>query len=392
MSLQTLLRGWYEFFLKPQSPVPVAIYRILFSLVVLIDAALLRPDWLTWFGPRGLVTLATSQQIETGARLNVFAYLPETEFWANGVYYALLAAAILLCVGAFTRASSIAVFVLLVSLHQRNIFILNGGDTLLRVCAFFLMFAPAGAALSIDRLRNIWRGREGVDIAPRAPWAQRMIQIELSLLYLMTFWNKTMGPSWVNGTALYYVSHLDQFRRFPLPDVLQGLAITKLETWFTLAAEFALGVLVWIREFRYPVLFIGVLLHLSLEYSMNVPMFQWKVLAAYVTFVDAADLARVWGWIRRRAAVRWNRPITVSFDPEVLQSRRAVEVLRVLDIFDRLVILNRQENVAAGAPYIGGIGAILRVAPRLWMPGARSRSMHVSAGGRVSRVRYTQQR
>ncbi|HEY6342169.1 MAG TPA: hypothetical protein VIY49_11805 [Bryobacteraceae bacterium] len=50
-----------------------------------------------------------------------------------------------------------------------------------------------------------------------------MIQIELSLLYLMTFWNKTQGPAWIDGTALYYVYHLDQFRRFPIPGILQNL-------------------------------------------------------------------------------------------------------------------------------------------------------------------------
>jgi len=37
-------------------------------------------------------------------------------------------------------------------------------DTLLRVTAFFLMFAPAGAALSLDRLWNLRRGRESREI------------------------------------------------------------------------------------------------------------------------------------------------------------------------------------------------------------------------------------
>ena len=379
MSWKTVARAWNEFFFEPQSPVPIAIFRILLGLVVVIDAALLRSDWLTWYGPRGLVTLATTQQIESGFRIDVFAYLPETAFWTNAIFYALIAAAILLIAGLFTRASSIAVFVLVASIHQRNVFILNSGDTLLRASAFFLMFAPAGAALSIDRLRRIWRGEEGVEIRPRAPWAQRMIQIELSLLYLMTFWNKSQGPSWVDGTALYYVYHLDQFRRFPVPDILQGLAIIKLETWFTLAAEFALGALVWIRELRYPVLLLGVALHLSLEYSMNVPMFQWTALAVYVTFVDAADLARAWSWIRTRAASGEPRSLVVSFDPDVVQSRRAAEVLLALDIFGRLQVTDRRESGAGATPDIRTLPDLLRVIPRLWLPVAPPRTVAVPA-------------
>lgn len=133
---------------------------------------------------------------------------------------------------------------------------------------------------------------------PRAPWAQRMIQIELSLLYFMTFCSKSQGPAWIDGTALYYVYHLDQFHRFPVPGFLESLFLVRLETWFTLAIEFSLGVLIWFKELRYYVLALGALLHLSLEYTMNVPMFQWTALAMYVTFVDGADLASAWVRVR----------------------------------------------------------------------------------------------
>lgn len=298
MTLKSLAEAWNRFFFEPISPVPIALFRIAFSLVVLIDIVLLRSDWLTWFGPRGLVTLKTMQQMEAGVRLNVFAILPQTDVWTNVVFWALLVSVLFLAVGLFTRASSVVVFLLVASLHQRNLYITNSGDTLLRASAFFLMFAPAGAALSLDRLRNIRRGREDVEIRPRPPWAQRMIQIELALLYFMTFWSKSQGPAWIDGTALYYVYHLDQFRRFPVPGFLQNLFLVRLETWFTLAVEFSLGVLVWFKELRYYVLALGALLHLSLEYSMNVPMFQWTALAMYVTFVDGADLARAWARIR----------------------------------------------------------------------------------------------
>jgi hypothetical protein len=357
MTLKSIGRAWNDFFFAPQSPVPIAIFRILFSLVVLADAALLRPEWLTWFGPRGIVSLEAMQQVERGARINLFAFLPETAFWTNAVFWMLVVSALLLAVGLYTRASSIAVYVLLASIHERNLFITNSGDTLLRASAFFLMFAPAGAAFSLDRLRNIWRGREGAEIRPRAPWAQRMIQIELCLMYLMTFWNKSLGPAWIDGTALYYVYHLDQFRRFPVPDLFQELKMVRLETWFTLAAEFALGVLVWIKELRYPVLAIGVLLHLSLEYSMNVPLFQWISLSLYITFVDGADLARVWSAIRDRAGAGARTPVVVAYDPEVATAGRAAEVLKALDIFGRLRLVPQRD----ASP-----GSLLRVALQLW--------------------------
>ena len=303
MSLRSLARAWNEFFFAPQPPQPVAVFRILYGLLVLADLILLRPDWQAWFGPRGFVTLGTMQTIEPGPRLNVFAILPQTAFWTDAVFWVMLIAAAMLTVGFLTRANSIVVWVLLASVHQRNLLITNSGDTVMRVTGFFLMFAPAGAAYSLDRRLRRRRGMEGAEIAPRSPWAQRMIQIELSLVYLMTFWTKSMGPSWVDGTALHYVHHLDQFRRFPVPAFFLDPLMVTIETWGTLAVEFALGVLIWFKELRYKVLLAGVLLHLSLEYAMNVPLFQWIMVSTLVTFVYPDDVVRAVEWLRGRLPI-----------------------------------------------------------------------------------------
>jgi hypothetical protein len=170
------------------------------------------------------------------------------------------------------------------------------------VTGFFLIFAPAGAALSLDRLVRIWRGKEGANLGPRSPWAQRMIQLELALLYFVTFCSKVQGVSWIQGTALYYVYHVDELQRFPLPSWLLHPMVLKLGSWSALVLEFSLGVLIWVRKLRYRLLALGLLFHLILEYSINVPLFQWDVLSAYILFVDAADMERAWNWIRGRAA------------------------------------------------------------------------------------------
>lgn len=378
MSLRTIARAWNEFFFEPRSPLPIALFRIVVAFIVLIDAVMLRPDWLTWYGPRGLVSLATLQRLEYGPRIDVFAILPQTDVWANAVFYALVFSAVFLCAGLFTRASSIAVFILVASIHQRNLYIVHSGDTLLRCSLFFLMFAPAGAALSLDRLRNIWKGKEGLEIRPRAPWAQRMIQIELSILYIATFWSKTLGPAWVDGTALYYVYRLNDFHRFPMPAFLNDLALIKLQTWFTLAAELSLGVLIWIKELRYPVLLLGVLLHLSLEYSINAPMFQWTILSLYLTFLDAAVLQRAWSGIRQRIVAGAPEPVLVEYDPQLSQSRRGADVLAALDIFGRLRLVNSRQGRSAGAYPIAGISSLVRIAPRLWI-GGRSHAVAADA-------------
>jgi hypothetical protein len=298
MTFQGLRRAWDRFFFAPQSPVPIAVFRILYGICVSATVILLHSDWLEWFGVHAWVTSSTMRTMEPGVRLNLFTIMPQDDHWIAALFWVLLVFAVLLTIGCFTRLSSIAVWLCLASVQQRNLFITHGGDTFLRVTGFFLMFAPAGAALSIDRLIRIRRGIEGREIQPKAPWAQRMIQFELALVYIVSFWWKIKGHAWLNGTALFYVTHLHQIQRFPLPGWVQFPIVLRLGSWFTLALEFCLGTLIWVKRFRYPLLLLGLLFHLCLEYSLNLPMFQWDVLTAYVLFIDPDDLTRLWARLR----------------------------------------------------------------------------------------------
>ena len=46
-------------------------------------------------------------------------------------------------------------------------------------------------------------------------WAKPACQTQL--VYVMSFWWKMKGHAWLNGTALYYVTQLQEIQRIPLP-------------------------------------------------------------------------------------------------------------------------------------------------------------------------------
>jgi hypothetical protein len=302
MTARCLIAAWNHFFFAKQSPTPMALFRIAYGTSVIGTLLLLRPDWLTWYGTHAWISLSTMQAVEPGQRLSLFTVIPHTDACMNALFWVFLSSALLLTVGFLTRMNTVIVYLCLISTQQRNLFITHGGDTFLRVAGFFLIFAPAGAALSLDRLIRIWRGREDTRLMPRSPWAQRMIQIQLALVYFTAFCWKLKGPVWLQGTALYYVYHVESLRRFPLPAWFFRPAVLKVGSWSALALEFSLGVLIWVKDLRYILLALGLLFHLWLEYSLNIPMFQWDILSAYILFVDPADLTRAWQWARRRAS------------------------------------------------------------------------------------------
>ena len=409
MRLKSFRDAWNAFFFAEQSPVPIAMFRIVYGVLVIATLLLLHADWLAWYGPHAWVSLPTMHLLEPGTRLNLLAVIPQRDSWIEAFFWIFLGSATLLTLGFLTRLNSVIVFICLASIHQRNLYINHGGDTFLRVAGFFLIFAPAGAALSVDRLIRIWRGKEDAKIQPRPPWAQRMIQIELALVYFTTFCWKVQGAPWIQGTALYYVYHVDELQRFPLPSWFLRPTILKLGSWFAVVLEFSLGVLIWVKELRYILLGLGLLFHLFLEYSINIPMFQWDILSAYVLFIDPADLARVWTWIRGRAASHFGGPITVIYDGSSERLRAVANLLRAIDIFHRLSLtdlrasqspieippqLDRRRLLIATPSGLrngfDGVRVLARAIPLLWPLAVPLALRRLSASGTGSR--FTRER
>ncbi len=307
-----LAAAWHAFWFAPASPLPMAVFRILFGLLVLGNGLLLAPDWLILFGENGIISAETARtSLGTGPRVNLFAWLPAGDGWTFLVFGAYMGAGLALTLGLFTRSSAAVLLACILSLHARNPYILNSADVIMRIAAFILIFSPAGAALSLDRRLRVARGEVTGPLAPVAPWAQRLLQVQIATVYLATALVKSDGATWVDGTAIYYGLHVEGMARFPVPFLPDHLWAIQLATWATLALEFALGTLVWVRELRYPLLALGVLLHAGIGWAFTIPLFGLLMVFTYVVFVDADDLARGLAWARaaagRRIAMRARR-------------------------------------------------------------------------------------
>jgi len=322
MTLRRLFQAWNEFFFKPQSPIPVCLFRILYGLLAFFNLVMLHGEWLKWYGPHSFVSLDTMHKFSVGRHMSLFEIMPQTDLAVNILYWAFLVSTVFLTFGFMTRFSAFAVYLFLGSIQMRNEFILNSGDTLMLVTGFFLIFSPCNAAFSVDHWLRVRRGRASASIPLSSPWAQRMLQIQTAVVYFATFYWKSMGVMWINGTAVYYALHLQDFQRFPVP--IHNLFVLKSLTWMTLLIEFALGVLIWFKELRYPVLLAGLCLHLGIEYAMNIPLFEWMIVATYVNFIDPEDLTRTWNWFHS-LTTKWLGKISHSF--AIGQVRNAVSTV-----------------------------------------------------------------
>jgi hypothetical protein len=211
-----------------------------------------------------------------------------------------LAGALLL--GYHTRLATVASWILLVSLQNRNTLIGQGGDDLLRMLLFWGIFLPWGRVWSYDARHQ--------SLPPRFDYASAATVayiVQLALLYWCTALLKT-GPEWTQeGTALYYALSLDQLLLpggrllYPHPELLRGLTFA---TWYVeLLLPLALFIPVGVRWWR--LLVIGVLcgFHLGISLTLYVGLFFIINIVSLVGLLPPQAL----GWLAPRLALPLGR-------------------------------------------------------------------------------------
>lgn len=255
---------------------------------------MLAVDFRTWFTEDGLAPVAAAK-IWSGPvwRLNVLEGVTDPRLTLAVLALTTLAA-LLTCLGLWSRAATIVLAIGLITLHHRNPFILHSGDTLMRITAITLALAPSGAALSLDRWLANRRGKPAPE--PVSLWPQRLVQIQMALLYGTTVWHKLVGVHWVDGTAAWYPPQLTEFNRFPTPAFVDLPPFVQIATYSTLGIELALASLVFWRPARKWVLLAGVSLHAVIEYRFNIPLFAFLSVAQYIAHYDGEE---VQSWLRR---------------------------------------------------------------------------------------------
>lgn len=305
--LASVARGWERFWFEPQSSSTLGVVRILTGIVLLFFIGSLVPDYSAFVSSHGLLP----ENPSVPWAFNLYGAIGGGALaWILLVVFTVASVALL--VGWHTRVAAVLVLACLLSVERRMPYVFNSGDVLLRLVVLYLCLAPAGAALSLDRRRQV-SDTDDWWVAPyRAPWGQRLIQIQLSVVYLATVWAKVRGTTWNDGTAVSYALRLTDLTRFRVPGVLvDNVGLVNLLTWGTLAVELGVGILVWNRRARPAVLVLGVLLHLSIHLSLLVGLFSLVMLCCYVAFIEGEDMDRAVDQVRRWWQQRRNARIAV---------------------------------------------------------------------------------
>ena len=197
------------------------------------------------------------------------------------IFVSAIIAAFGFMIGFKTRLCGMIAYVLLVSIWNRNPFILDGDDALLRVMLFYLIMSGCGHVWSVDARFKVMP--QSVEI-----WPLRLMQCQMALLYFVSGWVKLHSPEWLDGTIFNQVLIHPEYSRWNLKALLQYQWIQSLLPYFSrfiMYWEVFFPVLILHAITHKMTLIIGVIFHLGLLIFMNLRGFSIIMLGMYLVFL-----------------------------------------------------------------------------------------------------------
>jgi hypothetical protein len=272
-----ILRSWDEFFFKEKPTEGIALFRIIWMGLILVYFLMDLGSIDDLYGPHGIISHNTTRNQFPYFQVNLFNLFKQSYEVTYGiiiVYGISLVASIL---GLFTRSSLIVALICMISLHQRNIWVQGPTEFIMRMVTILLIFAPCGHSFSLDsylsrffpqfKRKTMW-----------SVWALRLIQIQISLIYLWCFWHKLDG----NMTPV-----LASFS-YSLP--IDSNLIFKTLNYTSLFIGGGLAVLLWVKRWRNKMLIAGVLYHAINSLFMDSAFYDFFMMALLLNFYSPEEL------------------------------------------------------------------------------------------------------
>jgi hypothetical protein len=236
--------------------------------------------------------------------------------------------------------------------------------------AFLLAFAPCDRAVVLVGPPSTSTSRTGL------LWAQRLAQLQLSIIYLASGGSKLLDPDWRNGVVIF-----ERFARYGYQAVERGVppwlvdafahpgstsALAKL----AIATELFLCLALWRRRMRVFALWWGTWFHLTIEITSQVETFSWLTLAIYGLFATPDyrarrlffDPSRAKGVISARlvGALDWLGRFEIrAWEPDALSEKKTGHVL---------VVVRRDGSRATGVRALAMIARCVPLLFPLWAP------------------------
>jgi hypothetical protein len=254
--------------------------RIAVALVVIADLLIRWPDIEAFYSDDGIWPRELADHLGWKGGYWSFHMLSGSVYWQLTLFSVHLLAAVSMFVGWRSVISTAVTWLLLVSLHNRNVYILQAGDDLLRMTLFFGIFLPWNAYFSVDSARKAY-------VMPTSVYVYLAYLLLVASVYFFTVILKSSSEWSSEGSAIYYALSLEQLRLPYTGDWLYKHPIVmRALTWLVVFLEASIPLLVLFphkkNKTRIVAFFCILALHLGIASTLYVGLFPFIGVASAI--------------------------------------------------------------------------------------------------------------
>ncbi|VEP13149.1 HTTM domain protein [Hyella patelloides LEGE 07179] len=320
----------------------LAIFRIGLALVIIADLLIRFGDIEAHYSDAGVL----DRTVLINQLLNPWYWsvhlISGQPFVQQILFLIALLIAVLLLIGYRTRWMTMASWMLIISLHNRNPALIFAGDDALRAILFWAMFLPLGAYYSVDNALN----------TSSKPLPKFVVSgatvgfiFQLCYIYMFSAWFKHQSPLWSEeSSAVYYALSFDQYAT-GFGQFLLGLkpllpTMTFGALWFEWLGALLLFIPFKNSFFRGIAIVAFISLHLSFGLSFTIGVFPVLCVAAWLAFLPSP----VWDWLEKKTYSKERVGLKINYDRDCGFCKKVVHFLRTFLILPGTPLLVAQEN------------------------------------------------
>jgi len=288
-----------------------ALLRVGFGLTLLFHLSIMYGARHYVWGPDAFVPWAPLGEPGHGG----FYALSAAPLWFEAVLALTCVSLMLWVLGWRTRVMGVVVYALIRSLFERNPAILDGGDNLLIIALFLLMFARTDAVLAPARAgppRNALVVRSTMAEAERLLHSSTMlaILIQVCLLYFSSGLAKVAGERWQEGTALYYILRVQEFAWPPLSPLIYGnAALVTVLSYLSVLDQLAYPFMLLNRVAKRVAVAVTIGMHVGIALLMGLLTFSMIMIVVQALVFSDSEYRAATRWLLART--RWLRATAV---------------------------------------------------------------------------------
>ncbi|MFM2060715.1 MAG: hypothetical protein RLZZ507_385 [Cyanobacteriota bacterium] len=317
----------------------LAAFRIGVSIIILVDLFTRFGDLTAHYTDVGVLPRALLKEIAKTGHWSLHAISGEPIFqvllFALAAFFALQ-----MLVGYRTRIATIASWILLISMHNRNPALIFAADDVLRALMFWAMFLPWGARYSFDSALNTSQRKLPETFASGATFA---LMCQQCFIYIFSAAIKSKSPVWLDGSAVYYALSYDQYvTPFGL-FILNFKPILNIFTKITLVLEWVGPLAIFIpwrnSLFRLGAVLTFIGLHVGFGLTLNIGIFPFLSSFSWLAFLPS----EFWNGLEKRLQTPARQGLVIYFDADCGFCKKVVHILRTLLILPGTPLLMAQD-------------------------------------------------